>query len=156
MPPLPLILLERTGGWAGALRRELGERPVRLVETRSFDECWQQLAAAPAALVAWELTAANLPQMVRSLLRLDRDFPGAAAIVMAERRLAAAQGLLREAGALHFVTSPRSLGPVAEIVRRRAVAQAESQGHPAPISAVIGWDNLLDEIAAGLPWAGEV
>ena len=153
MPPPTLILLERTGCWAAALRRELGDAPVRLIETRSFGECWQQLAAAPAALVAWELTAANVQTLVSNLLRLDRDFPAASAIVLAERRLAAADRLLREAGGIHFVTSPRALEPVAQIMRRRTAAPAAAQLASARTSTSVGWVSVLDETSAGLPWA---
>ena len=151
MTPSPLILLERTGSWAAALRRALGETPVRLIETRSLAECWQQLATAPAATLVWELTADNLGALVGGLLHLNRDFPGAAAVVVADRRLTAAGSVVREAGAVHFVTSPRALEPVAEIVRRRLAAQATSPLAAAPVIA--GWSNVLNEITAGLPWA---
>lgn len=146
-----LILLERTGAWAVALRRVLGATPVQVIETRSLAECWQQLAMAPTATLVWELTTDNLGALVGGLLRLNRDFPGAAAVVVADRRLSVAGGLVREAGAVHFVSSPRALEPVADIVRRRVAAQAKSPLAAAP--SIAGWGNLLNEITAGLPWS---
>ena len=44
-----LIVCERSGTWAAALRRELAEAGVGLGETRSLVECWESLAAATAS-----------------------------------------------------------------------------------------------------------
>ena len=64
-------------------------------------------------------------------------------IVVADRRLAAYRNLLREAGALHFITSPRRLSEIGGIVRRRA----------ARFESAVGSAGPLEEIRDNLPWA---
>ncbi len=142
----PLIVLERDGHWAAALRRELDEKAIRLVEARSWDECWQRLAEQPSALVVAELTEANIDSCLAALERIDRRFPQTAIIVLADRRLEPYRTLLREAGALHFVSSPRRLSEVNEIMRRRSHLSV-----PATSTS-----KRLDEIIADLPWADSV
>jgi hypothetical protein len=142
----PLIVLERDGRWAAALRLATGDAAVRLVEVRSWEECWRRLEENPSALVAAELTDSNIDAVVAALERIDRQFPQAALLVLAERKLAPYRRLLLEAGALHFVTSPRELGGVKEIVRRRS--------HLSETAASAS--NRLDEIVAELPWRDSV
>ena len=88
-------MLERDGEWATALRREFAARefaagefaagslaaivappPIRLIETRSWDECWQRLGQSPAALVAAELTEAGIGRMVAALRGSTGNFRG--------------------------------------------------------------------------------
>ena len=107
MPRVPVILMERSGQWAAALRIELPEGAIRLIETRSLEECWRRLAEWPRALVAIEVTAERIEAVAAGLRRLERRFPESRAIVLAERGLAACGDLLREAGAIHFASSPR-------------------------------------------------
>jgi hypothetical protein len=142
----PLIVLELDGHWAAALRRAIGEPAVRLVEVRSWDECWRRLQEHPSALVGVELTDANIDAVVAALGRIDRQFPQAAPLIFAERKLARYRGALCEAGALHFVTSPRELGGVNEILCRRSHFS----------ETVAGASNRLDEIVAELPWRDAV
>jgi DNA-binding NarL/FixJ family response regulator len=139
-----LIVLERDGHWAAALRRELDFAGVRATvsETRSWDEVWQALGQSPTALVAAELTEAAAGRLLAALARVERRHPQAAIVVLADRRLAPYRDLLREAGALHYITSPRRLSEIADIVRRRA-ARFESAAGPA---------GPLEEIRANLPW----
>jgi hypothetical protein len=146
MPIAPLIVLERDGHWAAALRLAIDDLSVRLVEARSWDECWRRLEECPSALVAAELTEANSPTMIVTMGRIERRFPQAALLILAERRLASYRSVLSEAGALHFITSPRELRGVKEILRRRnrlseSTASASSR---------------LDEIVAELPWRDSV
>lgn len=58
--PARLIVCERTGRWAVALRRELAGSGVRVHESRSIAECWQGLAESPAGFAVVELTGGNL------------------------------------------------------------------------------------------------
>jgi hypothetical protein len=142
MPATPLIVLERDGHWAVALHAELAAMPVRVAEVRSWDECRQILTEWPTALIAAELTEKDAGPLLDALGRLDRNFPHAALVVLAERRLAGYGDLMREAGGLHFITSPRRLVEIAEIVVRRS---AKFQG---PFAAT----SRTDEILADLPW----
>jgi DNA-binding NtrC family response regulator len=140
-----LIVLERDGHWAAALRRELESAGVRvmLTENRSWDEVWKALGEFPTALVATELTEATAGRLLAALARIERRYPRAAMIVVADCRLAAYRDLLREAGALHFLTSPRRLSEIGDIVRRRA----------ARFESAVGSAGPLEEIRDNLPWA---
>ncbi len=151
MPRVTLIVLERTGEWAVAIRRHLDELAMRLLETRSFDEFWLRMAEHPTALAAWEMTELNVRLVTAALVRLQREFPRASAVILAERRLAACEPLVREAGAIHFIDSSRSLGALAEIVRRRA---SQSRVGPARLQQPAGENaEVLAEIWTNLPWS---
>jgi DNA-binding NarL/FixJ family response regulator len=145
MGTMQIIICESTGDWAAELCRRLPAN-VSLIETRSLGETWQRLSASPAAVVALELTASQAEQVVAAVQRIDREFPRAAAIVLATRELSAWEALVREAGAIHFVGSPRKLDEIVELVRRRA-ALASERGAAAADS-----NSLEDQILAGLPW----
>src|SRR5207247_1424188 len=86
--------------------------------TRSLDECQDELAAAPASLVVLELSQGNLDGLPRHLTDWNRRFPLARAIVVAERKWEPYEWLMREAGAIDFISSPRRLAPLAGVVRR--------------------------------------
>ena len=137
-----LIVCERSGGWAVALRRELAAA-VRVRESRSLADCWEMLAAAPASFVVVELTPGNAALLLRQMARLQGDFPLARVAVVADRSLGCYQWPMREAGAVHFVCSPRQSGPLARLAARH-LAQA-----PAPQR------SLTQQIWASLPWGKE-
>jgi hypothetical protein len=157
-----VVVLERDGHWAAALRHELGRsRPqslhpdsspprheaVRVIEVRSWDEFWQRLAQVPAALVAAELTDTNIDSVLAALSRMDRQFPEAAMLILTNRQLVPFRRLLREAGALHFVTSPRRLDEVVEIVLRRFArlpAATSSAGRVVEILAELPWSEAVE------------
>lgn len=135
-----LLVCEQTGCWAVALRRELPDG-VRLRETRSLTECWDTLAEYPASFVIVEATRANLDPLLRRLARGERDFSEARVAVVASRDMAAHQWLLREAGAVAVVTSPRRLRGLAATACRH---MAEAPGVP---------QSAIERICSGLPWA---
>ena len=137
-----LLVCERSGQWAGALRHELAETGLHVWETRSLAECWELLAATPASFVVVELTESHAEGLLRRMTRLERDFPLAQVAVVAQRRLADWQWLVREAGAVHFTCSPRQLAPLAEMACRHLA------GVPPPPQ------SLTDRIWAALPWQG--
>jgi hypothetical protein len=148
MVQVALIVMERSGDWAAALRLRLERSAVRLIETRMLEQCWQRLVEQPTSLAAMELTAENVRPLLAVLLRMQDELPEVRAIVLAERKLAAYENLVREAGAIHFVVSPRSLGDVAELVHRRAIQLYASAARQA--------DDLEDPrpaILANLPWS---
>jgi hypothetical protein len=133
-----LIVCERSGRWAVALRRELAD--VRVYETRSLVDCFGVLAEAPASFLIVELTGGSAAALLERMARLGRDFPLARMAVVADRSLAGYEWLMREAGAVHFVCSVRQSGPLARLALRH-LAQA-----PAPPR------SLTEQIWAGLPW----
>jgi len=135
-----LIVCERSGRWAVALRRELAEAGVRVWETRSLPECRSLLAESPCSFVILELTSAVAEELLQYMTRLERDFPRTKAAVVAARGLAEHQWLMRESGAVHFTCSPRRLAPLAETACRH-LAQAP-----------VAQQSLVERIWASLPW----
>jgi hypothetical protein len=136
-----LIVCERSARWAVALRRELAAAAVRVYETRHLRGCWEMLSQCPASFVVAELSAGNVSDLCRQIGRLERDFPLARVAVAADRSLARYEWLIREAGAVHFLCSPRQCGPLAQLALRH-LAQA-----PQPPR------SLMQQIWASLPWA---
>jgi hypothetical protein len=136
------MVCERTGRWAVALRRELAEAGVRVWETRTLDDCWEELAQSPASFVILEL-AGDVAGLLRCLARQAREFPRARLAVVADRRLAGYQWLMREAGAVCFCCSPRRVGRLAQLACRHL-----AQVPPPP-------QSLTERIWAGLPWGRE-
>ena len=142
-----LIVCERTGRWAVALRRELPEGADFVQETRSLAECFEALGGDPAGPVAAsfaviELTAAGVDELLGRMARLQRDFPLARIAVVAPRAMAAYEWLFREAGAVHFTSSPRQLGPLAKAARRHLAG------------APVRQQSLAERLWSSLPWKG--
>lgn len=142
--PHRLILCEKTSRWAVAFRRAvrgpLGQQSASIVETRSLAQCGQQLSAAPASIVAVETTADNLEALVGVLPGWLRRFPHSRAIALLDESLAAAELLLREAGAIAIFDSPSQAAAAVRLVRRH-LARIPREAVP-----------LEEAIAAGLPW----
>ncbi len=137
--PPRVVVGERSGRWAVALRRELGPEP-RVYEARSVADCWESLAQAPGSLLVVEVTPGNLEALLARMARREREFPRARVAVVADRRLADHEWLLREAGTVLFVTSPRRLAGLAELVRRHLATQPEPQA------------GTTQQLWASLPW----
>jgi len=142
-PPFArLIVCERDGRWAAVLRRELAGAGGRVWETRSLADCRDELEQSPASFVVAELTAGNVERLLGLLARLPRWFPAVRLAITADRALEGAEWLMREAGAVHFLCSPRRAGPLARMAcRHLAQAPAPEQG-------------LAERIWASLPWGG--
>ena len=140
--PPRLIVCESTGCWAVALRRELTEERA-LAQVRSVAECWESLAEAPASFAVVELTRANFAGLLEKMAWWESDFPLARLTVVTDRSFAGYQWVLREAGAVHFTTSPRRLRPLAELACRHLDA--------APLPR----RTTIEQIWADLPWATE-
>ncbi|MBM4088470.1 MAG: hypothetical protein FJ276_03435 [Planctomycetes bacterium] len=143
MPTARMIVCERSEKWTVALRRGLGDDMPRLLETRSLDACWREVAANPGSFVVVECLETNLEQVARWLKRLSARFPGARAAVVSERGLQPCEWLLREAGAVHVAFSTRETGPLVRILRRHMAAM------PAPDT------SLRQQLWDRLPWGGE-
>lgn len=135
-----MIVCEREGRWAVALRRDLPRPEVRVHETRSVEECWEMLTRWPASFVVVELTRANATAVLERMAWLERDFPLARVAVVADRALGFCEWLMREAGAVHFTVSPRRLGPLGGLAVRHLDAAPQARL------------SLTERIWAGLPW----
>lgn len=146
MQTAELIVCERTGRWAVALRQarskldaQSSSRSVR--ECRTFADCERMLRDWPASLVAVEATAPHLGRVLLWIAGLERAFPLARAVVLAERGLEDYEGAFREAGALHVVYSPRQLDPVDTLAERQIAGAPEREL------------SLTEQVEARLPWA---
>lgn len=135
-----LIVCERTGRWAMAIRRELAGAGVRVWETRSLADCWNELAESPASFVVLELGSRPVA-LLRHLARQPREFPLARLAVVADRGLADHEWLMREAGAVCFLSSPRRVGPLAQLACRHLAQVPPPQ------------QSLTERIWTSLPWA---
>jgi len=135
-----LIVCERSGQWSIGLRSELAETGVRIWECRSLPEAWEALGQTPAAFVIAESARENLEDLLRRMVWFSRDFPHSRIAVVAERRMARFEWLLREAGAVHFLTSPRRLTPLAGLVVRHLA------NIPLPPQ------SMVERIWGSLPW----
>ena len=135
-----LIIAERSGFWAAALRIELQETGVRLWEAGPRPALPDLLAESPASFLILELTAGNAAWTVDALEQLEFRWPDVRAAIVAHRNLAEYEWLLREAGAMHFLTSPRRLAPLVDLACRHLAAA------PTPKQ------TLSDRIWATLPW----
>ncbi len=132
-----VIICERTGVWAAALAQHL-PREMRLRQTRALSECTAALAVAPMSLVALEANPGNLNGILSWLVQLPVRFPFARAVVLADRGLANYEWLLRDAGAVHFTTSPRELNCLAPLVRNHLSRLPTSKAG----FAELVWDSL--------------
>jgi hypothetical protein len=108
-----------------------------------LDDCFAELAASPASFVVLEL-GGDVAEVLRRLVRQPREFPGARVAVVAERRQAAYEWLMREAGAVHFLCSPRRVGPLAQMACRHLAQVPPLQ------------QNITERIWASLPWTGRM
>jgi hypothetical protein len=122
-----------------ALRRELVEAGVRVWETRTLSDCWSELAKSPASFLIVELRG-NVADLLHRMARQPREFPAARLAVVADRSLAGYEWLMREAGAVHFLCSPRKVGPLARVACRHLAQVPPPQ------------QSLTERIWASLPW----
>ena len=132
-----VIVCERRGIWAAGLRRHL-PREIRVYETRTLADCRRELAARPASLVAVELLGNNVTGTLDLLADVARTFPLARGVAVAQRGWESYEWLLREAGALHFTTSPRQC----DVLARLAVRHAARTVTPRTTLVAQIWDSL--------------
>ncbi len=137
-----VIVCERSGRWAAALRRVLA-RELSLRETRSLAECEAELREAPESFLVVELTATHLGGVLELLTCVGAEYRWARIAVVAERSVAAGEltaceWTMREAGAIHFVTSPRQAAELARLAERHAALVPR----PKRSLAAQVWDSL--------------
>lgn len=132
-----VIVCERTGILAAALRGCLPEE-IRLQQTRRLAECVDALAEAPDSLLALELTRENVSGVLDLLADLGQKFPRTRAVVLADRSCASYEGLMREAGAVHFTTSPRESENLARLAKRHRETIPASRAS----AVALIWDSL--------------
>jgi hypothetical protein len=136
-----IVVCEKTGRWAVALRRELAAPPVRVYETRSLAECRSELEQSPASFMALEVSDANAVQLGEWIERANREFPLARFVVLGSREARPWEWQMREAGAIAAAFSSRQLGPIARLARRRLASVPEEEL------------SFRDQVERRLPWA---
>jgi hypothetical protein len=148
LTPGAVIVVERTGRLAVLLRGRL-PAGVRLLETRTAEECEQALSDWPASVVLIEFArgkAGELSPMLERCVRLAERVSVrnslACTVVLAERSFAALEHLLLEAGAKHVMLGLRDLDRLTRWIARR------SAQWPKPLT-------LRQEVLGSLPWAEE-
>lgn len=147
-PGTPVIVCERSGRWAGTLRRQAYDRPIRVVETRSLAECLAALADCPAALVGVEAHSANIERAGRWMADLAWRYPRARLIGFLDRAVAAYEPLLREAGALACLQRELDASGVVALVNRYLSRSA--------FGTLTESELIVEQrILAGLPWGDE-
>jgi hypothetical protein len=139
--PCRIIVLESLGEWAAALRTVIGAGGPPLCEVRSVSNCEEELTRSPASFVIAELLEPSAISLIERIVAWQRRYPQAVIAVVASRDLHPWEGLLREAGAIHVVFSPRRLAPLVEAIRRHAGR------YPQPTGTVV------ERIMAELPLA---
>lgn len=140
MPTSQLIICEKTGKWAAALRRQLAKPTAdRLFETRLIEDCEQQLVAKPCSIAAIEQTWNNYDSVLALLSRITRGVPLARAIILDETRDTGLSRLDQLSGAIHVTSSRLRLRHAARLVMR----------HLAKFPAR---SSLREDLIGWLPW----
>jgi hypothetical protein len=138
-----VIVCEKTGAWAIALRRLLSGGGCRVYETRSWTECWGELERSPASVVVLELTTQNHERVLKRLLNMAHRFPQSRAMVCGARGLEGYEWALREAGAVQVVFAPRRLAGAARIIERHLMLAPQPEL------------TLRESVWRRLPWSPE-
>jgi hypothetical protein len=152
----PLLICERTGTWAAALRRGVrstAEQPTsRIIETRSLVECrngfdGQSSADFAVAPLLVESTIGDLPDLLDLLTVHVRRRPRVPRFVIGPLPSDDFELLLREAGTVDWVASPRGVGRIVQTLRRYDPRVAAP-----PVNLLEPPTSLTDQFRASLPW----
>lgn len=141
MKSAQIIVWERTGVWAGHLRRLAARVADDLRECRTKKSCEEMLERWPASLLAVEVAADELADQLNWLSGLGSRRPRVKIVALVDDNLASAELVLRECGAVHVAYGPRHLRLVAKLVENH-LAQAPQK------------EMEIDQrIFAELPWS---
>jgi hypothetical protein len=132
-----LIVFEHTGDWAVAWRRTLAAADlpaVEVVETRSTDECLELLESQGDALLVAEALPITAHSVLELLATVDRRFPRATTIVMAEPLLRrTTEQTFREHGAQLVISSRYELPSAMRLTKKHFSRNSmPSPGEPLP------------------------
>ena len=141
MSDVGLVICERRNRWAVALRRSLAESSLRVVETRTLDDCRREAERAPWAVVVCEISQENAEAVLRFLVESQVDANSPPVVVVGQRELRESEAAFRTAGAVHAVFTARELGGVARMVLRQAEQRPEQDA-----------SSLAEWAWSQLPW----
>lgn len=136
-----VIIYEKSGRWAAALRGVWPGWQRSLVETRSLPDLWRELSAAPSSLLLLEATTVNGLSVAKCVSDVQRTFPAAQMAVLVERALCEIVWPLRELGAIHAVVATRNVAQLVPLIEQQLKL------HEVPGSVPVR--EILDQ----LPWA---
>jgi hypothetical protein len=140
-----LIVCERTGQWAAAFRRELAmprgaASVVPLHESRGLADCASLLEHWPGSLAAVEVTKDYFAAALDWTADMVARYPAARIVILSRLEVVAAEWVLREAGAVHIVRSPRHVKSVTQLaVKQLAQAPRVEQSYVEAIMASLPW-----------------
>jgi hypothetical protein len=133
-----VVVCEKTGRWAAALRSAL-KGGCDLIETRSLAQCESDLEDQ-SGLAAIEVTEGNAALAIDWLQRISR-WPNVRLVALVSPELAAAEPLLREAGALDVLTSVLDVPRLARMAVRQVAPTPTNQ------------PTIRELVFQRLPWA---
>ena len=113
-----LIVCEKLGHWAAAIRRAAGHRDLPIREVRSLEQAQRLLSSMPASMVAIEVSIGSVTKTLSLIAAWRIRDPAAQFVLLAEPELEAIELMLREAGAAHVVYSSRDVAATVRLVRR--------------------------------------
>lgn len=122
-----LIVCERHGQWAAALRSLIPEVAGRLVETRSQIATEEALAANPQCFVAVQVDSDEWDGVVSFLQQASQRYPRARFAVLLDCVAGGQEILFREAGAIEVIHSVLDLPRLAKLACRHADRQASGE-----------------------------
>lgn len=141
-PKLNWIVCERVSKWSAALRGEPSVGEENVVEVRHTDELTSAINATPwATVVVVELRSDGLSAALDALVNVECRDRRVLCVAVADEELAEIESVAREAGAVHFLTSPRRIAELVTLGKRH---QARV---PAPAQ------TLRERVLAELPWS---
>ncbi len=137
------IVCESSTLWACHLSQHCREESWRVIQLRSPVQSWKELERFPASLVVWELTKSTIGSIIESLIRATNRFPLARSVVVGTRDWCPYEWVLREAGAVDAIFSPRDLGRLTRLAKRHFE------------SVPIAPQSWNERIWSRLPWGKE-
>ena len=117
-----VMICEKTGVWANAMRRLISDLPLPVMETRTLASCLQTGDHTKVVFLMVEVHRVMLDDFIPWSFEVRRRWGPLPWVVVTSREMRRSQWLLREAGATHVVFSPRQMGEVVRILRRHLLA----------------------------------
>ncbi|HEY3395604.1 MAG TPA: hypothetical protein VGK58_23080 [Lacipirellulaceae bacterium] len=160
MSEIDLLVCERTGRWAAALRvgiarqARISSRQPRIYEARSLEELAEGLETRPLGLALLEVHLSTLGKLLSWLADRSLRFPKVRFVALLDHALGIAESreikkrsgpsqdavdALLEAGAADFAHSPRRLQHVFALAERQAAIAAGANRQPNPAQSIAGW-----------------
>ncbi|HEY2761082.1 MAG TPA: hypothetical protein VGI75_10070 [Pirellulales bacterium] len=140
-----VIIYETSGDWAALIRRR-SPPGIVLIETRSIDEAMDTLKASPHSMVLLQLHPRQSERILTLLRRIERDFHRAATVVLGNHHLRSWENLVREAGAIDYLQSPRQISRIIDLLEHHlGLARLGASETDSELS-------LEERIQRNLPW----